>query len=86
MSYSKLSPVPGMLGDGETKPSVSTAVSDVVNSGAFKTVSTVASIYHGYRRNDSVLWALAWGLASRIAPLVTPTVAAAQGYGRRKGG
>lgn len=73
MAYQK------MLGAAE-----STSISDVVDSPAFKTASTVASVYHGYRRNDSILWAIVWGLASRVAPVVTPTVAAAQGFGKKK--
>lgn len=65
-------------------PSVAQSASDVVDSSAFKTASTLAAIFHGYRRNNSLLWALAWGLAARVAPVVTPTVAVAQGYGKRK--
>jgi hypothetical protein len=46
-----------------------------------RTVSMVASVYHGYRRNDSVGWALWWGLMGSIFPIITPTIALAQGFG-----
>lgn len=45
-------------------------------------VSPVACIYHGYKRNDSVGWALGWGLLGMLFPIVTPTVAVAQGFGK----
>lgn len=49
--------------------------------------STVASTYHGYRRTGSVGWALAWGAAGAMFPIITPTIAVAQGFAKpeRKG-
>lgn len=44
------------------------------------------SVYHGYKRNNSIGWAIAWGVAGGIAPIVTVPVALAQGFGKRKGG
>lgn len=41
------------------------------------------SAYHGYRRNNSVGWAIVWGLLGGIFPIITPAVAFAQGFGRR---
>lgn len=46
--------------------------------------SSAASAYHGYKRNDSVKWAILWGLLGGIAPIITPAVAVAQGFGKRK--
>lgn len=46
--------------------------------------STVASTYHGYKRNDSIGWALWWGLMGSMFPVVTPTIAYAQGFGEKK--
>ncbi len=46
--------------------------------------SGAASTYHGYKRNNSIGWALAWGAAGTIFPIITPTVALAQGFGKRK--
>lgn len=48
------------------------------------TASFAASIYHGYKRNDSVGWAIWWGLMGALFPVVTPTVAVIQGFGKRK--
>lgn len=45
-----------------------------------------AAVFHGYRRNKSVLWAVAWALAAGFAPVVTTGVAVAQGFGKAKGG
>lgn len=47
-----------------------------------RVVSPVACIYHGYKRNDSIGWALGWGLLGFFFPVVTPTVAVAQGFGK----
>lgn len=46
------------------------------------TVSAGASAYHGYRRNDSVGWAIAWGLLGGLFPVITPAIALAQGFGQ----
>lgn len=53
--------------------------------GALATVSFGASLYHGYRRNNSLGWALVWGLAGVLFPILTPTIAVAQGFGKRRG-
>lgn len=42
------------------------------------------AIYHGYRRNHSIGWALVWGLLGSAFPLVTVPVALAQGFGQPK--
>lgn len=48
------------------------------------TASMAASAYHGYKRNDSVGWAVGWGLLGGIFPIITPTIAVAQGFGKPK--
>lgn len=48
--------------------------------------SSGASAYHGYKRNNSIGWAIAWGLLGGIAPVITPAVAVAQGFGERRRG
>lgn len=48
------------------------------------TVSMAASAYHGYKRNQSVGWALWWGFCGGAFPVITPVIAVAQGYGKRK--
>lgn len=40
--------------------------------------------YHGYKRNNSVGWAIWWGLMGGIFPVITIPVAFAQGFGKRK--
>jgi hypothetical protein len=53
---------------------------------ALSTASMAASAYHGYKRNDSVGWALGWGFLGAVFPVITPTIAVAQGFGKRKSG
>lgn len=54
--------------------------------GVASTASMAASAYHGYKRNRSVGWALAWGLCGALFPVITPVIAVAQGFGERKKG
>lgn len=39
--------------------------------------------YHGYRRNDSVGWAIGWALLGGMFPVITIAIALAQGFGVR---
>lgn len=52
--------------------------------GVLSTASFAASVYHGYKRNDSVGWAIWWGFMGALFPVITPTIAFAQGYGKPK--
>lgn len=45
-------------------------------------VSSAVSAYHGYKRNQSVGWAIGWALLGGMFPIITPVVALAQGYGK----
>lgn len=45
--------------------------------------SVAASTFHGYRRNQSVGWAVWWGLMGGLFPIVTPAIAVAQGFGKK---
>lgn len=47
-------------------------------------LSTAAGAYHGYKRNDSVGWAIVWGLLGGLFPVITPAIAAAHGFGERR--
>lgn len=53
-----------------------------------KGVATIAAAgaatFHGYRRNNSIGWALWWGLMGTIFPVVTTVIGLAQGWGKRK--
>lgn len=52
--------------------------------GVLSTVSMAASAYHGYKRNESVGWALWWGLMGALFPVITPVIGVAQGFGKPK--
>lgn len=45
--------------------------------------SSAASAWHGYRRNQSIGWAIWWAVMGGMFPLVTPAIGAAQGWGKR---
>jgi hypothetical protein len=47
-------------------------------------LSAAAGVYHGYRRDQSVGWALAWGVFGALLPIVAMPLAFAQGFGERK--
>lgn len=51
--------------------------------GIAGTVAMGALAYHGYKRNNSIGWALVWGVfGGLIWPLTVP-IALAQGFGKR---
>ncbi len=54
--------------------------------GTLQLASIGASAYHGYKRNNSVGWAIGWGLLGGLFPIITPAVAFAQGFGKRASG
>jgi hypothetical protein len=45
---------------------------------------TAIGAYHGYKRNDSVGWAIVWALLGGLAPIIVIPVAFAQGIGDPK--
>lgn len=45
---------------------------------------TALGAYHGYRRTESVGWAIGWALLGGLFPFITIPVALAQGFGRRE--
>lgn len=51
---------------------------------ALGALSAAASAYHGYKRNNSLGWAIAWAAAGGFFPLITPAIGLAQGWGKRK--
>jgi hypothetical protein len=52
--------------------------------GVLSTASFAASVYHGYKRNDSLGWGIWWGVMGAVFPVITPTIAFAQGFGKPK--
>ena len=67
-----------------TAPAVPAQASSVMPTvyGLAITASVAASAFHGYRRNNSIFWALAWAAIGGFAPVITPAVALAQGFGK----
>ena len=51
---------------------------------ALALAGTGLGAYHGYKRNESIGWAIAWGLLGGIFPIIAIPVAFAQGFGQRK--
>ena len=45
---------------------------------------TAVGAYHGYKRNNSVGWAVAWAFLGGLVPIITVPVALAQGLGKPK--
>jgi hypothetical protein len=48
------------------------------------TIGVAVGAYHGYKRNNSAGWAIAWALAGGLAPIITVPIALAQGLGKPK--
>lgn len=61
-------------------------LTDRVLGSPLRTAAIAATVYHGYKRNNSIGWALAWGLAGSVAPIIAVPVAIAQGFGQPKKG
>ena len=47
-------------------------------------ISVPVCAYHGYKRNKSVGWALWWAIMGGAAPVIAPTIAFAQGFGKER--
>jgi hypothetical protein len=68
----------------ETDESYDTAVQTIAVIGWALTLGgTAAGAYHGYKRNNSLGWAIGWALLGGLFPVITLSVAAAQGFGKR---
>lgn len=52
---------------------------------ALSIAGTVVGAYHGYKRNDSIGWAIGWALLGGAFPFVVLPVAYAQGIGDKAG-
>lgn len=78
---------------GVSAQSVSNALSWLdtqgkLSSSTIKGVATMASAafsaYHGYRRNQSIVWGIVWFALGSVFPIFTPVIALAQGYAQKK--
>lgn len=47
------------------------------------TAGAALGAYHGYKRHNSVGWAIGWGILGAMFPVITTAVAVAEGYGKR---
>lgn len=47
-------------------------------------IGGAAGAYHGYKRNQSVGWAIGWAILGTMFPVITIPVAFAQGFGKKK--
>jgi hypothetical protein len=47
-----------------------------------RVASVGAGAYHGYKRNNSIGWAIWWALMGGLFPVITPAIAVAQGFGK----
>lgn len=74
---------PGLAGLGDVNVTVNPAWWYV--GGTLVTISAALSAVHGYRRDNSIGSALGWGFMGLIFPIITPAVALAQGFGKRRG-
>jgi len=52
--------------------------------GLVSAASAALSAYHGYRRHESVGWAVWWGVMGGLFPVITPAIAWAQGFGHHE--
>ena len=67
-----------------TDESYDTAMTTVAVIGWGLTMGgAAAGAYHGYKRNNSIGWAIVWSFMGGILPVITIGVAAAQGFGKR---
>jgi hypothetical protein len=65
---------------GQAAPSTTPSALAPV-AGVLVTASVAASAYHGYKRNQSIGWAVWWALMGGLFPVITPAIAVAQGFG-----
>jgi hypothetical protein len=61
--------------------------SDLATVGAALSVAGAGlGAYHGYKRDNSIGWAIGWAILGATFPIVTIPVAIAQGFGQPKAG
>lgn len=59
-------------------------VADFVSSPLAKKVGGAVNVYHGYKRTNSIVWALIYGAFGYFAPVTTTAISVAEGFGERK--
>lgn len=70
----------------DTTATIQTGEPASVWAGSFARIVRVAIVgaaaYHGYKRNNSVGWAIGWGLLAGFSPPITLGIAIAEGFGK----
>lgn len=84
LDFGTIGPTPPAAVQNVTFTPVQKPMWMVVAYELLATASAVVSGYHGYKRNNSVGWGIAWFGLGAIFPVITPTIAFAQGLGKRK--
>ncbi len=88
IAASVLDPNTGLPATGATAlppQADSLSLSGMLGGAALVLASAAISAYHGYRRDRKPMSAIGWGFMGALFPVITPVVAVAQGYGKRKG-
>lgn len=67
---------------GPTAGNTDEAIANLTNAARLPATGLLA--YHGYKRTNSVGWAIGWAIAGYLSPLIAGGVAVAQGFGERK--
>lgn len=68
-----------------TAPPAGAALSNDRYTQAWRLLSVASSglsAFHGYRRNNSIGWAVGWAILGGMFPVVVPAIAFAQGFGK----
>jgi hypothetical protein len=78
------SDLPAGVGDAEGTAIVATSAF-MIGYYLLSAAGTAVGAYHGWKRDESVGWAIGWALLGGIAPFIVIPVALAQGMGKKKG-
>lgn len=73
-------PIRSFAGNGDAADSTWDSVRNTVG-----TVGLGLGAYHGYKRNDSIGWAIVWALCGSAVPIITIPIAFAQGFAEPAG-
>lgn len=82
-----------LIANGVASNNVSSALASLATQSKFKgswiwgvlsIASGALSGYHGYRRNKSIGWGITWFALGTIFPVITPTIALAEGFAKPK--
>lgn len=52
--------------------------------GPVRLAGAASGAYHGFKRNNSIGWAVGWALLGGLLPIITIPLSLAQGFGKPK--